>query len=86
MNVSDAEMLLINYFGFNYTLKSSHIIEIYRLMVEESFIKNDKSGYSKALRSAFKHLKDGKYRMTPEFDNIIINTIRAEKLKKLKKL
>lgn len=86
-NVSDAEMLLIDYFDHSCLLGTSlNIIEIYRIMIEDSFMKNDKSVYSKALRLAYNHIRQGKYRMTLEFDNIIINTIRAEKLKKLKKL
>lgn len=90
--ISEAEEMLIDHFGVRSMLTAPgiQIIPLYRIMVEIAFMSDDKTGYSKALRNAYKHLQDGKYRMTLEFDNIILkeikNEIRKEKLEKIKSI
>ena len=52
-------------------------------MIEHSFMTNDRSYYSDALRAAWLHIQSGKYRRTLEFDNIIYKQIRKGKLEKI---
>lgn len=84
-DLSDAEILLTDYFGFSDIITASGIemVLLYRLMIEKSFMNEDKSVYSKALRLAWRHIQSGKYRRTLEFDNIILNQIRKGKLDKI---
>lgn len=84
-DLSDAELMLTDYFGVTEIVSSSGIdmISLYRLMIQEAFMNDDQSCYSTALRLAWKHIQAGKYRRTLEFDNIILRQLRLGKLDKL---
>ena len=87
--ISDAERILSDYFGLTYVFEQSiSYAEVYRLMIVESFMKNDQSKYSSALRLAMTHLNNGGYRLTPQFDNTILDELRSTLTKKerLKKI
>lgn len=87
-DISDAELMLIDHFCVRNILDapSMQIIPLYRLMIEIAFMSNDKTGYANALRKAYNHLQIGKYRMTNEFDNLILTEIRKDKLIKLNEI
>jgi len=88
--ISDAERILSDYFELTYLFEheSTSYSEVYRLMIVESFMKNDKSKYSSALRLAMTYFNNGGYRLTPQFDKIILDELkstltRKERLKKI---
>ena len=78
--LSEAELKLVKYFDFENIIESSiQPIDLYRLMVDKSFRDNDISVYSSALRKAWNEIYDFKrYRMTSEFDKIILDELNIE--------
>lgn len=83
--LSPAEILLTDHFGVSEIIESYSIdmTSIYRIMIEHAFMTNDKSYYSDALRAAWLHIQSGKYRMTTEFESLILKHIRKGKLEKI---
>ena len=81
--ISDAERILSDYFELTYLFEheSTSYSEVYRLMIVESFMKNDKSKYSSALRLAMTYFNNGGYRLTPQFT--IINKFIPDVIEQL---
>ncbi len=70
---SDNEKRLFKHFGYEYLLTTTLCAsDIYRLCVEEAFIKDMKGPEVEALRRGYKALNNcNPYRMTPEFEMLI---------------
>ena len=88
--ISEAERILSDYFDLTYLFEheSTNYSEAYRLMMVAAFMKNDQSKYASALRLAIIHLNNGGYRLTPQFDNVILDELKSTLIKKerLKKI
>ena len=79
MDISSAELELVKYFNCEYFYSITHdYLSLYNHMIQKSFLDNDSSCYSVALRKAFQHLSRGNYRMNEEFEHIILNELLNE--------
>lgn len=71
-NLSEKELSLVTYFGYQDLLEHVPILTIYRMCLEKAFLNNDNSKYAESLRQVIKAINSCKvYRMTPAFDNLI---------------
>ena len=68
---SEKEWLLIDHFGFRTVSEHAFPPMIYSMMAIKAFTSNEQSPYVDSLRRCLLHLEAGKYRMTPEFENLI---------------
>lgn len=68
---SEAELKLINHFGFENAV--GHVLPalLYPMMASKAFMVNDQTMYASALRRCLLAFEKGAYRGTPEWDALI---------------
>lgn len=70
---SENEMVLFKHYGFDNICHRIMPYTLYKMMAEKAFLANDQSEYAEAVRKGLLALNSRTpYRLTTEFDNLIV--------------